>query len=100
MRWIKNLQQRWQVKTIGQVVLILCAFALTGTTVVWIRKPILAWIFDGDQIPFWARIVYYICILPFYNIILLFFGSLLGQFRFFWNFEKKLFSRLSNRIPK
>jgi uncharacterized membrane protein YuzA (DUF378 family) len=100
MRWINNLQQRWQVKTLTQVVLILCAFALTGTTVVWIRKPVLTWIFGDGQIPLWARIIYYICILPFYNIILLMYGSLLGQFRFFWNFEKKIFSRFSNRTPK
>jgi hypothetical protein len=100
MSWIYKLQQRWQVTNAWQVTLILSAFALTGTTVVLIRKPVLNWIFGADQIPLWARIIYYLCILPFYNLILLLFGSLLGQFNFFWNFEKKLFYRLTKKKSK
>jgi len=33
-------------------------------------------------------------IFPFYQILIVLYGWLFGQFRFFWNFEKKMLSRL------
>jgi hypothetical protein len=33
-------------------------------------------------------------ILPVYNVFLLLYGSLFGQFRFFWEFEKRFFNRI------
>ena len=49
---------------------------------------------QGDSLV--ASILYYILILPLYNVILLGYGFLFGQFSFFWAFEKKLFKRLSS----
>lgn len=99
MSMLDRLKNRWNVGSALQVVLILITFALTGTTVVYIAKPLLAMLF-GDIVPIWARIAYYILILPVYNLFLLMFGFLLGQFRFFWNFEKRLFTRLSRLTGK
>lgn len=99
MSWIDKLQQRWQAKSVWQVIAILLVFALTGTTVVVVMKPLLRFFF-GNEIPAWARIVYYILILPIYNLILLFYGFLFGQFRFFLAFEKKFFSRIFSRKKK
>jgi len=95
MSWLNSLQARWKVNSITQVLLILSTFALTGTTVVYISKPILAAIFGAGQIPVWAKIIYYILILPIYNLFLLAYGFLLGQFTFFWEFEKRFIKRLS-----
>lgn len=95
MSWIQQLQSRWKVNSVSQVFLILSTFALTGTTVVYISKPILAAIFGAGEIPVWARIIYYVLILPVYNIFLLGYGLLLGQFSFFWEFEKRTFKRMS-----
>lgn len=95
MSWIQQLQSRWKVSSVSQVFLILSTFALTGTTVVYISKPILAAIFGVGEIPVWARIIYYVLILPVYNIFLLGYGLLLGQFSFFWEFEKRTFKRMS-----
>jgi hypothetical protein len=33
-------------------------------------------------------------ILPLYNVVLLIYGALFGQFSFFWAFEKRFFGRL------
>ena len=38
-----------------------------------------------------------ILILPVYNILLLFYGFVFGQFHFFWKFEKRMLSRMLNR---
>ncbi len=99
MSWIEKLQQRWKVKNVWQVVAILIVFALTGSTVVFIMKPLLH-LFFGTKIPTWARIVYYILILPIYNLILLFYGFLFGQYHFFLSFEKRFFNRIFSRKKK
>lgn len=96
MSWLQQLQARWKVNSVTQVLLILTTFALTGTTVVYISKPLLAAIFGSDGIPVWARIIYYILILPVYNLFLLAYGFLLGQFSFFWEFEKRFLKRMSS----
>lgn len=100
MAWIDNLKKRWNAGSTLQVILILCTFALTGTTVVWISKPLLKAAFDPDPIPTWGRIMYYIVILPVYNLFLLAFGFLLGQFKFFWEFEKRFFARMTRTVDK
>jgi len=62
-------------------------------TVVYLMKPVLKFLF-GEHIPVWALILYCIFILPIYNIFLLFYGFLFGQFHFFWTFEKRLLKRV------
>lgn len=100
MKWISKLQERWQVGSAMQVLIILLVFACTGITVAYIRKPLLAYYFSDGQIPVWVTIIYFIFILPIYNIFLLFYGFVFGQFRFFWNFEKKFFSRITRIFKK
>lgn len=95
MSWLHKLQSRWKVNSLTQVVLILTTFALTGSTVVYISKPLLAAIFGNAGVPAWAKIIYYILILPVYNLFLLGYGFLLGQFSFFWEFEKRTLKRMS-----
>ena len=100
MSWIQKLQTRWKVNSAFQVIIILMVFALTGYTVLFISKPILNYLYDGQPIPIWAKAVYYIFILPFYNLFLLFYGFIFGQFHFFWNFEKRFFARIISIFNK
>lgn len=91
--WIRKLQLRWGV-TPRQVIIILIVFACTGSTVVMIKKPILNFIFQGED-PSWIfYVLYYIFILPIYNLFLLIYGYIFGQFQFFWEFEKRFFNRM------
>ena len=100
MNWINRLKEKWKVKNSGQFVLILIAFALTGSTVIIIKKPVVDYFtIDGEKSTIFT-IVYLICILPIYNIILLLYGSLLGQFDFFWNYEKKMIDRFRRNKKK
>ena len=73
---------------------ILLVFTCTGATVAFIARPVLHWIYAPASIPWWANLIYYVLILPVYNIFLLLYGLLLGQFSFFWDFEKRFFSRI------
>lgn len=96
-RWVDKLKNRWNLQSTWQVVIILVVFACTGTTVLLIKSPLFTYLFPNGEKPLWANIAYYVMILPVYNILLLAYGFVFGQFRFFWNFEKKFFSRLFSR---
>jgi hypothetical protein len=95
MNWLEKLKNRWGVHSIWQVLLILCVFACTGFTILFVKKPIYAILGYNEQTPTWMKILTWIVlILPLYNIILLGYGFIFGQFRFFWMFVNKLFGRL------
>lgn len=93
----EKLKNRWNVTNTWQVVVILIVFALTGTTVLVIKRPLFALWFPDGEIPLAFSIAYYILIFPVYNLFLLFYGAMLGQFSFFWEFEKKTFNRIFRR---
>jgi len=96
--WIDKLKKRWNLHSAWQVIIVLIVFACTGTTVLLIKKPLFAWWFpDGDK-PLWASLSYWILIFPVYNAFLLFYGFVFGQFKFFWEFEKKFFSRIFSKF--
>ncbi len=90
MSFLKKLQERWNVESPIQVILILTVFALTGTTVVYLKGFLKPYIGDA----WWMDIVYYVAILPVYNLVLLVYGFIFGQGKYFWNFEKKFFNRM------
>lgn len=100
MNWVSRLQARWKVKSVYQVVLILIVFACTGFTVLFIKRPLFELWFPTGEKPLWANIAYWILIFPVYNMFLLFYGFVFGQFRFFWDFEKRFFNRLKSRFEK
>ena len=94
----QKLQQRWGVAGAGQVLVILLVFACTGLTAMWLKRPLFAWLGIGDGTPWWARWgVWLVTILPTYQVLLLFYGFVFGQFRFFWNFEKRMFRAFRRR---
>lgn len=98
--WVGRLAQRWNVSP-ARVGIILVVFACTGLTVMFLKRPIVAWAAgEAGEPPVLFTVLYYILILPFYNALLLLYGALLGQFSFFWAFEKRFFARLLGRRRK
>ena len=92
--WMHRLAQRWGVKP-SRVLVILLVFACTGFTVMFLKRPLVSWASGTDaDPPLLFSIVYYVLILPLYNLLLLGYGALFGQFNFFWSFEKRFFARL------
>jgi len=93
--FLQRLQLRWGVHSIGQVVVILIVFALTGFTAMYIKRPIFAWLGLDATDPWWLRtLVWLLTVFPAYQVLLLVYGFVLGQFTFFWNFEKRMFGRI------
>ena len=100
VNWINRLRERWKVGSAFQVIIILVVFACTGFTVLYLKRPLFEFLFEGQEMPLWASVVYYILILPIYNVFLLFYGLIFGQFSFFWAFEKRFFNRVFSIFRK
>lgn len=94
---LKKLQKRWKLKSLGQVLIVLLVFACTGFTVLFLKEPILTFIAPATERTWIFSFFYYLLILPVYNMILLFYGFIFGQFNFFWAFEKRMFSRMGGK---
>jgi hypothetical protein len=91
-RLLARLQDKWGVTSLVQVILILIVFSLAGSTAVMLRKSFFHLIGFDNHTAFWLKsVVYVLFLFPAYQILLLVYGSLLGQFRFFWNKERKMF---------
>jgi hypothetical protein len=74
---------------------ILCVFALTGFSAMYIKKPIFELLgITTETAWYWRTIVWLLTVLPAYQVLLLMYGFLLGQFDFFWAFEKRTFGRI------
>ncbi|MGC6431619.1 MAG: DUF6787 family protein [Jejuia sp.] len=93
---MKKLKERWGIESNLQIILILIVFAITGSTASYIGKPILSLL--GVTEDSFGTFVYWtiriIILFIVYQFLLVFFGWLFGQHKFFWNFEKKMLSRL------
>jgi len=94
--YFKKLQNKWQLKSLWQLLLVLLVFACTGFTVLYIKQPI----FDLLGINMvaggiWKTVVYLMLVLPLYQALLLIYGFLFGQFKFFWEKERKFIKRIA-----
>ncbi len=90
----RRLQEKWGVNT-RQFWIIFTAFALTGTTTAILTRYVTA-ILGVDIHTFWLwKLLLRVCMLLFgYQFVLLGFGALMGQWTFFWKYEKKLLQKL------
>lgn len=92
---VKRLKRRWNIDSNSQLLLILIVFALTGMTTLWVRKAIWPYLGLSPETSFFVKAPLYILIIfPIYQILQLIIALIFGQFRFFWEFEKKMFRRL------
>ena len=106
---MEKLKKRWGISSTGQILLIILVFGITGSSSVFVAKPILEFLgfsrinFSPDF--FWGGLTYYflriLMIFPVYQVLLVSYGWLFGQFQFFWTFEKNMLSRMGfGRILK
>jgi hypothetical protein len=91
-----KLRERWGVTTLWQFILIMLVFACTGFSILIVKSWIFTALGISSDISVWWRIMLFILVtLPTYHVLLLFYGFVFGQFRFFLAFEKRFYSRLS-----
>ncbi|MCX2678690.1 diacylglyceryl transferase [Galbibacter sp. EGI 63066] len=91
---MKKLKQRWGVRSNAQLLTIIAVFAVTGSTAVKLAGPVLdlLGVQEHPALLYWP--VRILVIFPLYQILLVCFGWLFGQFRFFRDFEKRMLKRI------
>ena len=91
----KKLENKWVVDERWELIRIFIVFAVTGSSSMFVSRPIikLLGITKDNLSPLLYWVLFIIISLIFYQILLVTFGWLFGQFQFFWNFEKKMLRR-------
>ena len=93
---MKKLKDRWGIDSNWQLFIILLVFAITGSSAAKLASPFVNLIGITQEQSHWA--VYWAAriflIFPIYQVLLVGFGWIFGQFKFFWAFEKKMLSRI------
>ncbi len=97
----EKLKKRWGIESNFSIIIIFIVFSITGSSAVKLARPILEAVgMNYDSLPdvwYWYVLYWIVRILlifPTYQVLLIIFGTLFGQYRFFWNFEKKMLKRI------
>ncbi|WP_445710862.1 DUF6787 family protein [Flavobacterium sp.] len=93
---MNKLKERWNVTSNIQLTIIFIVFAITGSTAAYLSKPVTSLLGVTKENLHWSlywplRIM---ILFPIYQIMLVIIGALFGQFKFFWEFEKKMLFRM------
>ena len=92
---MNKLKERWGITSNWDLVGILLGFSLNGSFAAWITKP-LTGLFgvtsEVDGLLYWIIKIPLIFVV--YHITLPLSGWVFGQFKFFWNMEKKILRRI------
>ena len=88
---MENLKKRWGITSNFQLVIIFVVFAITGSASAWLSKPVCNLIgINKEDLGLWFTPVRLLVIFPLYPFVLMFFGYLFGQSKFFFPFSKKM----------
>lgn len=94
---MEKLKLRWGIESNFQISMILLAFAINGSFAAWVSKPVTDFFGLNAETtnPYILYLVLRILLVfPIYQITLPLVGWLFGEFKFFWEFEKKMLKRL------
>ena len=85
----------FKVKDFKQLIIIFIVFGITGSLSVVLGKYVLINIFGESFLNndyYW--LLRLILIYPIYQVLLIIVGALFGQFRYFWEIEKKILIKM------
>ena len=93
---MKNkLIQVFKVKDFNQLIIIFIVFGITGSLSVVLGKYVLINVFGesflNNDYYWFLRLI---LIFPIYQVLLIIIGALFGQFRYFWEIEKKILIKM------
>ncbi len=86
----KRIKIKWNIDSDKDYWLIMIAYSLAGMLILPVKKIIFHLVGITDHTPFWIVVLVYIPLIPpTYQLGLIFFGTILGQFDFVWGQAKK-----------
>lgn len=93
----ERLKEKWGLKSYWQVGLIIIVFSIAGSTVAFARPYYFAYLGFDKSTPWIFKLL--IGVLT-YQVVLLIYGTIFGQFKFFWQKEKRMISRIGKFFAK
>jgi hypothetical protein len=98
---LSKLQAKWGLDSLVQVIAVLIVFSLAGSSVVFLRKTFFGFLGFDENTSMWIKTIAYILfVFPAYQVLLLTYGFILGQFSFFWEKEKKMARWVVSKFKK
>jgi len=86
----RKFKDKWNIKSNLQLIIILIVFSVTGSAALVVRKFVFNLVGIQPETSLFIKVPLYIAVLfPAYQILLLIIGTLIGQFQFFYAFQKK-----------
>ena len=91
----------FKTKNFFQLFIVFIVFGISGSLSVVISGPFLDLIgLNNFENSITKLIIRLLIIFPLYQLILIFIGTVFGQFKYFWEFEKRFWNRLFNKTEK
>ena len=96
MQWMNKLKLKWGIESNFQIIIILIVFAITGSLSLVVSDPMLNFIgLEKESVSPWIFTpLRLIIVFPVYQVLILIVGFVFGQFKFFWQFEKKMLIKM------
>ncbi|NOX46318.1 MAG: diacylglyceryl transferase [Chlorobi bacterium] len=96
---MNRLKEKWGIKDNAHFWLIFSIFGITGISSMFVKIPVFHALGFSPDNPWYVKVlIEIVVVLPLYNVLLLVYGFLFGQFRFFLSFEIKFFKGLVPRF--
>ena len=94
------LKKFFKVSSVIQLTIIFLVFAITGSLSLYLSDFILVIVNVSQEssnlVIYWLIRIF--LIFPIYQVLLIIVGTLFGEFKYFWNFEKKMLRRFGIKI--
>lgn len=88
---MKKIKERWELKSNRQVFIVFLVFAITGSSAAKLAAPVTEFFQITTEMGWYIYWPFRILIIfPVYQVLLVFFGWVFGEFDFFWKFEKRM----------
>ena len=92
----KKLEKKWELTYRWEMIRVFIVFAITGSSSAIVGRPFLkiVGITNDNLQPVLYWVLYVLISFICYQFLLITIAWLFGQFKFFWNFEKKMIRKL------
>ena len=93
---LKKLVKKFKADSIKHLLLIFTIFALSGSGSLLISDPILVALDLKNFVTSYPLYIFIriLIIIPIYQLMLIIIATIFGEFKYFWQFEKKFLQRL------
>ena len=99
IKFFEVLLNRFEAKSFKHLIIIFTVFSISGCLTVYLSYPIIDFMkyfyqFENSMLQIIIRII---VIFPVYQIVLLFVGTVFGEFKYFLKFEKRFFNKIFSK---